>query len=394
MVTCEYCGAVTRVTDQPSTPPPNAQVPPPSATPVALQIGHLDNAAATGIKAASIIGLVVSLIVPLGIGLAIYFAAHKSREASRQRLRAAKEQAEALRRKTKARLGLNLSHREDGSAPVSGSGICLVRANQDKIADIAILMGKGSGGNRSDLKVHFFNGLTGQHLGESPSLGTLTRAKLICLGGRHVGVDGADLKLRVVTAHTPHKVITVLLDDRVSKVAATDECAKVETDDGTVKQFRLETGETTKCRAGPMLRLARRPGMPWFKGVRTFKAGRVRYRVEAKRHGILTVSARQGREILWKETLDIAASHYGIPAVLTANSLVLVGAAYPDKDHAVMAGLALSTGRKRYAVPLRGRSIASFGVAIQYNGRWVILWHRYTVTAFDPDTGKLVWRLQ
>ncbi len=373
-IRCEYCGAITSILpDSPQQP-----IQPVSSSPqILLNQREVMQSVSSGFKVASIIAIVVGLLVPLGIGLSIYFVFSK-----------------ASRVMSGHRISTSI-HRHSGPRQVSSTKACLVHANDDEVADVGLLMSTKSG-KSVPVRVHFFDGVTGKHISESALLGSLTKPKVACLGDRYVGVQGADLKLHVVPARSPEKAVTVLLPDKLEQVAATADCARIQTDDDAVTQIRLATGETTKCKTGPLHRITETPGMPGFKKTRIFHAGSITYEVAAKRRGIrfLTVSAKQKKKRLWQWKLDVTATKFGIPAVMTPNTLVIVGAAYPEKDFAYLAGLQLATGRKRFSLRLKGRSIGTFGTGILYNGKWVLLTPGDGVTAFDPDSGKLVWRIE
>jgi len=394
-VTCEYCGAQTSIYQgqpAPATAPGSDQathfVPAPgsstnpdwSINDDAVGPGGGSEASASSTRKAggalkALVGLGSSLLTLAIIAGAIYYSMRGF--------------STTYNPDTKSRV-------EPRALWVRGQPVCLVQANNDSVADIAVLMKVIQGDGQKFHQVQIRDGRTGKQIGNSDPLGYLDKVKVVCLGPGHLGLVGQDLKLHLFSVHPPIQGPVVTLRDKIKRVAATSTCARIATADGSIVEISLPAGKPLQCKAGPLHRLRRHPGMPTFRKQRTFNDDKVQFRIAARRRGspVLTVSAHQGAKLLWKRELDITATRFGIPAILTKRTLLVVGALHPRRKRARLIGLDLASGERRFTVRLQGGSIATFGCAIVDNGVVALLWSSAGVVAFDPTSGREVWRLQ
>ncbi|MCD6498748.1 MAG: hypothetical protein J7M25_10690 [Deltaproteobacteria bacterium] len=372
-VRCEYCGNQTSILPEASNQVPSA-VRPQSTPPNTPLVTPPSTVTAASSSKTMLVGTLFSILLAIGMGFFIYT----------MQQRAHRRAAEAIQKATSSTM--------QQRAHLSWSLVepaCLLRVNHDDVLDVGMLARYA----KEEYEVHFLDGKTGKLLGKTRRMKGVQRAKSICLGPLHMGVVGKDLRLRIVSAKTMKIGPRVTLRDRVTNVAANDGCAAIRTADRSVLGLSLPDAKPTQCKAGPLKSLTKSPGMPTFVKKRIFVDGKTKYRIDARRAGspVLTVSARQGKKTLWKRELDITATNFGIPALLTHRTVMIVGALHPRHKKAYLVGLDLASGERRYHNDLDNSSISTFGCAIVSNGPYAIIWSHQLI-AVDPASGRIVWR--
>ena len=174
--------------------------------------------------------------------------------------------------------------------------------------------------------------------------------------------------------------------------------------------FSLPEGKTGACPVAKLRRENETQGMPTFVNRRRFIDKDVEYLVTARKKGspVLTASAvrrpagikhsrrtRRSRrppgKVLWRKRLNITATRYGIPALLTSETVLVVGARHPRRKKALIIGLDKETGKRLFSLHIDNDSVPTFGCAIADNGKWALLWKDDWAQAIDPKTGKIVW---
>ena len=166
--------------------------------------------------------------------------------------------------------------------------------------------------------------------------------------------------------------------------------------DGTLLGLALPSGQPVDCRAEPLRKVGGLPGMSESRWEADVPARRLRYDVHVVSgpESVLEASARRTERLLWRRRLEVVPTRRGFAAVATERALLLAGVDTKNRTESLLVALDAETGRQLYSVSLKGRTIPERGLAMVPNGKWVLLWADYGVTAIDPVAGRAVWRVQ
>ncbi len=285
----------------------------------------------------------------------------------------------------------NESTRALSSTSWSGSDPgCFIDANGDGIFDIVGLTGENTP-NRATV----VDGKTGQVLFTAPPVEKA--AQLACLGVDGFFVVQANFQIDFYTARSPWGATHVMARDKVSEYGQGPGCVQLKTDDGTTQGVQLPSGVAATCPAKTMSRYngARSPGLKGLTDHGTALAlGTRKYTLTERPSGteILTVAVSDGNHAVWSKELPYASCTFGAGIAVGAGKLVLWAARPADRDKGVLVGLDEQTGAQLYELPIPDTS-SDNPELFEYNGRYVLAVNWGALRAYEPATGKEVWRV-
>ncbi len=396
-VHCEYCGSDFQVGKEAPQAPPPAEIPSPAAqqvvfgstweasevdqdeerafSPPAPQPTQSKSRGCMAIPAAA--GTAIMSLA--GIGIAIYFVFIRNLSGDDPFDTSKKDLIQ-----------------EERVLMVRGTPVCPVDGNGDGVKDVAVLMKILVGGEETNRQIRTIDGQTGEVLKSGPLIAAEAELVMVCLGDGFVGYQLPDFEFHVFGATDLAPGPVLALRDTLTKVATGEDCVRLATSDGTSVGIAPSTGKESDCDAKGFERINARLGMPTFKDVRTFEDEKSVFKVKARSKGtpMLEVSCQQGKKTLWEKDLDVKATSFGIPAVLTGSTLAVIGAEHPKDDIAHLVGLDRGTGEERFDVQLQGSSTATFGASFWDNGKLLVVSGTDGTFAYDPITGDKVWTIQ
>jgi len=368
-VRCQYCGTSATSREPPPRPPqpPRAvYVPPPTAPRVARRRTSF---------ASVFSGLFFVVLVIAGASSAILPQLRRSASPALQAL------GDVASQSTRALSSTSWSGSDPG---------CLIDANGDGIFDVV-----GLTGSNTPNQATVVDGNTGQVLFTAPPVEKA--AQLACLGVDGFFVVQANFQVDFYTARSPWGVTHVMARDKVSEYGEAPGCVQLKTDDGTTQGIQLPSGVAATCPAKNMRRYYgdRPPGLMGLTDHGTALAlGARKYTLTQRASGteILTVTVSEGSRQVWSKELPYASCTFGAGIAVAAGKLVLWAARPADRDKGVLVGLDEQTGAQLYELPIPDTSSDSPEL-FQYNGRYVLAVNWGALRAYEPATGKEVWRV-
>jgi DNA-directed RNA polymerase subunit RPC12/RpoP len=276
------------------------------------------------------------------------------------------------------------------SGPQHAAGpVCLLDANGDGVADPLCMTGP-LGSPRQPTVVDGASGAvlwTGEPSENSPQLG--------CLDNRWFVLVEPNFQAQFFDARNLGAPVRVLLRDKLSELGMGKGCARLRTDDGSVQGVELPGGTAVDCEAKLRRYYLEPPGVIGLTGERTeLKVGKRSYELKKRRSGtsMLTVNVKENGKSLWSRELPYAAPTFDSAIAVAGGSLVLWAAEPGKTDRGILVGLDEATGEQRYAIPSQlsvSNSLRYYG----FNGRYVLVQAWTSLQAFEPENGKLAWKI-
>ncbi|HEX3777327.1 MAG TPA: hypothetical protein VHV51_22795 [Polyangiaceae bacterium] len=278
-----------------------------------------------------------------------------------------------------------------GSSSWSGSEPgCLIDANGDGVLDIA-----GLSGPSETNQATVVDGNSGKVLFTAPPVSKAEQ--LGCLGLDGFFVVGANFQVDFYTARSPWGVTHVMARDKVGEYGAGPGCVQLKTDDGTTQGIQLPSGVAAPCSAKVMRRYAgeQKPGLIGLTEHGTALAlGSRKYTLTKRASGteILTLTVTDGARPIWSKELPYASCTFATGIALAAGKIMLWAARPGDRDKGLIIGLDEQSGNQLYEFPVSDISSDSPEL-FQFNGRYVLAVNWGALRAYEPATGKEIWRV-
>ena len=172
-------------------------------------------------------------------------------------------------------------------------------------------------------------------------------------------------------------------------------CVRLKTSDGSVQGVHLPSGTAVSCDAKLKRYRGEGPGIIGLTGQRTeLELSKRTYKLSKRRNGtpILTVEVAENGKQVWSRELPYTAPTFNSAIAVAGNSIALWAAAPGDEKHGILVGLDETNGEQRYAVPSTLMVSHSVGYFAS-NGRYVIVQAWGSLEAYEPDTGKIAWKI-
>jgi len=272
----------------------------------------------------------------------------------------------------------------------SGDPGCMIDANGDGVLDMAGLTGPSDTNSPTVV-----DGKTGTVLFSAPDSGKV--AQLACVGRDGFFAVKASFQVDFYTARRPWGVTHVMARDKVSEFGVGTNCVQLKTDDGSTQGIQLPSGMAGACSVSGMHRYysANKLGIMGLTDHQTELAlGSRKYVLTQRQSGteILTVTITEGTRPVWSKELPYASCTFGAGIAVAAGKIVLWAAHPADRDKGLIVGLDEATGNQLYevAVPDTSSDSPEF---FQFNGQYVLAVNWGALRAYEPSTGKEVWRV-
>jgi outer membrane protein assembly factor BamB len=278
--------------------------------------------------------------------------------------------------------------REPGAPDHIAQPVCQVDANGDGVADLLGMATMGTANHPSVV-----DGATGKLLW-SGSAQTDT-PQLACLDTRWFVLVQSNFQAEFHDVRNLGAPVRVLLRDKLGEFAMGRDCVRLKTDDGSVQGVRLPGGAAVSCDAKLKRYHREQPGVIGLTGQRTeISRGKRTYELSKRQRGteILSVQVEENGKEVWSRELPYAAPTFNSAIAVGGNSIAVWAAAPGDQQHGILVGLDENTGEQRYAVPSSAMVSHSVG-HFAFNGRYVIVQVWGSLEAYEPDTGKLAWKI-
>lgn len=267
--------------------------------------------------------------------------------------------------------------------------VCELDANGDGVGD---LMGMSSSVGVANQPT-VIDGATGKVLWTGDP--QAKSPQLACLDKRWFMVVQSNFQAEFHDVRNLGAPVRVLLRDKLDDFGMGKDCARLKTSDGSVQGVQLPSGTAVSCEAKLRRYYGEGPGIIGLTGQRTeISAGKRTYTLSKRRNGtpILTVIVEENGKQVWSRELPYSAPTFNSAIAVVGGSIALWAAAPGDEQHGILVGLDESTGDQRYAVPSKLMVSHSVGYFAS-NGRYVIVQGWGSLEAYEPDTGKIAWKI-
>lgn len=266
---------------------------------------------------------------------------------------------------------------------------CPVDANGDGVLDFA-----GFGGWLEDRNVMVVDGSDGSILWRSDSKYSLSE-KLFCLTEHAFGVASPDARVTVFDPRVRTPRWSLPLPDQLSDYGVAGDCLNLKTSDDQELSVGLSDGSPRPCDApmGSVFRDAH--GRQDKERAFSLEAEGVTYRLHAKTRGtpLLTVAAERGGQPMWETPLRYAVVDGALFFAHAPRMLLTYGVDPAQTDNGVLIGIDPETGRVRYEARQTSTWSVNFPRTFVFNGQHLVTTWGLGLQAFDPTTGKRVWRI-
>lgn len=376
---CEYCGAMTRVAAPVAAPPrPPPQWPGNSYDPrfVQAQMQAQANVAAR-VRRSSLVWVALSLGITVVAGAVSFLAQSK-----------AVPPPAALKPQPAAAPATAATASGPSWWSASPPG-CLIDGNGDGILDVLGMARSGVGQAPT-----LIDGHSGQVLWTTKGYPKDTRT--FCLSKDWFGVAQANFHLEIFQARQRSKPLELTGRDKLRAFALGDGCAELETADGSRFGVRLPGGAKTHCRTKKLTTIYDEPpGVIGLTGKRAeIESDGRRYVLQKRSSGtpVLTVTASKRAHKIFSKELPYAATTFSSAIAVASYRVVLWGAKLADRKTPLLIGLNSNDGNVLYSIAQKGDPSGSVNL-FESNGRYVIATWGGALHAYDPMTGREVWRV-
>jgi hypothetical protein len=267
--------------------------------------------------------------------------------------------------------------------------VCELDANGDGVAELMGVSGKAGDAYAPTV----VDGASGAVLWSAD--GSKHTPQVACLDDRWFVVVSPSFQAEFHDVRNLGAPVRVLLRDALQEHGMGKGCARLRTADGSVQGVTLPSGQAVSCNAKLRRLTHDGPGIIGLTGQRTSIArGERTYQLTKRRNGtpMLTVTVEEQDKPVWSRELPYTAPTFASAIAVGGDSIALWAAAPGDEQHGILVGLSEATGEQRYAIPstlMVSHSVGYFA----FNGRYVIVQGWGTLSAHEPDTGKLAWKI-
>ena len=267
--------------------------------------------------------------------------------------------------------------------------VCALDVNGDGVGDFLGLSGERGGPDRLTV----VNGANGQQIWAGEP--TKDAPQLACLDSRWFVAVASNFQAELYDARNLGAPVGVLLRDKLDSYGIGQGCARIKTDDGSVQGVQLPGGAAVPCDAKLKRYHGTGHGMIGLTDERTeISRGKRTYKLKKRRQGtsILSVEVEENGKKLWSRELPYASPTFGTAIAAGGGSVAVWGAEPGNTQKGILVGLNEETGEQRYAVPstlMVSHSVSHFA----FNGRDIMLQAWGSLEAYEPDTGKLAWKI-
>jgi hypothetical protein len=268
--------------------------------------------------------------------------------------------------------------------------VCTLDANGDGVSDLLGLSSEGGTPDRPTL----VNGADGEVLWR-PSAASKDSPQVACLDTRWFVVVESNFQAEFHDVRNLGAPVRVLLRDKLDSFGMGAGCARIKTSDGSSQGVQLPGGAAVTCDAKLKRYYGDGPGVIGLTDERTeISRGKRSYKLRKRRQGtsILTVEVEENDKKVWSRELPYASPTFNTAIAVGGDSIAVWGAEPGDTQKGILVGLDEATGEQRYSVPSKLMVSHSVGF-FAFNGRYFMVQAWGSLEAYEPDTGKLAWKI-
>lgn len=263
---------------------------------------------------------------------------------------------------------------------------CLVDANGDKVLDIVGL----SGSPMKQNNITLLNGKTGKIIDTEHKISFDQRPDLFAPAPQYLCMQQPDLKLKILNPTDFSTLATMPLPDKIKHYQIAEKRFCVECFDGSLHSINLENFESDTCTSA-----GEKQYLPHNFFWQTAESNGVEYHASSKYNAavkFLIITATQQTDTLWSKTLSYENIAYTPCLAIQGETVATFGRKPGDKDHGYLVGLDKKTGKLKFAQKQESTWSTNL-VAFYSNQKYIIAHYGAGLFAFDPETGKVKWRI-